>query len=214
MSVKPIPDDYPVLSPYLCVDDAAAAIDFYVAVFGAVERLRIPGPGGKIGHAELQLGSSLIMLADEFPEIDALGPKTIGGSPVTLSVYVEDVDATFTRAVAAGATALRAVENQFYGDRSGMLRDPFGHHWSVSSHVEDVSPEHTSCSDAPPRPWVAADAGRSGAQESAPRLDLQAESFPVRRELLVQRVLIHADHVGRVAEPPVSGRSGCGAWRR
>ena len=140
-TVKSIPDDYPVLSPYLCVDDAAAAIDFYVSVFGAEERLRIPGPGGKIGHAELRLGDSLIMLADEFPEINALGPKSVGGSPVTLSLYVADVDATFARALEAGATSLREVENQFYGDRSGMLRDPFGHHWSVSSHVEDVSPE-------------------------------------------------------------------------
>lgn len=139
--VKPIPDGYPHVSPYLCVDGATAAIQFYSDVLGAKERMRMPGPDGRIGHAELEVGDSLIMLADEFPDMGSRGPKTIGGSPVMISVYVEDVDATFDRAIAAGATSLRPVENQFYGDRMGLFEDPFGHRWSVASHVEDVPPE-------------------------------------------------------------------------
>jgi PhnB protein len=140
-NVKPIPDGYPQVTPYLIVEDAAAAIDFYGKVLGATERMRMPGPDGRIGHAELQLGDSVIMLADEFPDMGAQSPKTIGGSPVTVSAYVEDVDATFKRALDAGAKELRAVENQFYGDRSGQFEDPFGHRWSVSTHVEDVPPD-------------------------------------------------------------------------
>ena len=140
-SVKPIPDGYPVVTPYLIVDGASAAIEFYSTVLGATERVRMPAPGDKIGHAELQVGNSLIMLADEFPEMGQQSPKTIGGSPVTLSVYVEDVDAVFGRAVSAGATSVRPVEDQFYGDRSGQFEDPFGHRWNVASHVEDVDPE-------------------------------------------------------------------------
>ena len=139
--VKPIPDGYPQVTPYLCVDGAKAAIEFYVKVFGARERMHMPGPDGKIGHAELELGDSVIMLSDEHPDMGALGPKTIGGTPVTISLYVEDVDAVFDAAVAAGATAVRAVEDQFYGDRTGQLEDPFGHRWSVATHVEDVPPE-------------------------------------------------------------------------
>ena len=141
MAVQPIPEGYPQVTPYLVVDGAAAAIDFYGAVFGTTERMRMPAPGGKIGHAELQLGNSVIMLADEAPEVGALSPPTVGGSPVTLSVYVEDVDGVMARAEQAGATVLRPVETQFYGDRSGQFEDPFGHKWSVASHVEDVSPE-------------------------------------------------------------------------
>jgi PhnB protein len=140
-NVKPIPDDYPHVSPYLCVDDAGAALDFYAKVLGATERMRMADPDGRIGHAELQLGDSVIMLADEYPDIGIRSPKAFGGSPVTLSVYVEDVDAVFDRATAAGAKSLRPVEKQFYGDRSGQFEDPFGHRWSVASHVEDVSPE-------------------------------------------------------------------------
>ena len=140
-AVKPIPDGYPVVSAYLCVDGAAAAIDFYREVFGATERVRIPAPEGKIGHAELAIGDSVVMLSDEYPGMGAVSPKSLGGSPVTLGVYVEDVDATFERAVAAGANAERPVENQFYGDRSGQFVDPFGHRWNVSTHIEDVSPE-------------------------------------------------------------------------
>lgn len=139
--VKPIPDGYPQLTPYLCVDGAIAAIEFYTSVLGATERMRMPGPDGKIGHAELVIGGSMIMLSDEYPDMGARSPKTIGGSPVTLTLYIEDVDSVFDRAIAAGATALRPVEDQFYGDRSGQFEDPFGHRWSVSTHVEDVPPD-------------------------------------------------------------------------
>jgi len=139
--VKPIPDGYPQITPYLCVDGADAAIEFYAKVLGATERMRMPSPGGKIGHAELTLGDSVIMLSDEHPEMDVRSPKAIGGSPVAISVYVEDVDAVFEAAVAAGADALRPVENQFYGDRSGQFEDPFGHRWNIASHVEDVPPD-------------------------------------------------------------------------
>jgi PhnB protein len=139
--VKPIPDDYPQVIPSLAVDGASEAIEFYCTVFGATVRMRMDGPGGKVGHAELQLGNSVIMLADEYPEVGHKGPKAYGGSPVTLSVYVEDVDATFERAVGLGAKTLRAVENQFYGDRSGQFEDPFGHKWNVATRVEDVPPD-------------------------------------------------------------------------
>ena len=139
--VKPIPDGYPRVSPYLCVNGGTAALEFYKSVFGATERMRMPAPDGRIGHAELQFGDSVIMLADEYPEMDIRSPRAIGGTPVTISVYVEDVDAVFNRAVAAGAKSLRAVETQFYGDRSGQFEDPFGHRWSVATHVEDVAPD-------------------------------------------------------------------------
>ncbi len=139
--VKPIPDGYPQVTPYLCVDGAEAAIEFYSKVLGAQERMRMGGPDGKIGHAELQLGQGLIMLADPHPEIGVRDPKAIGGSPVTISVYVEDVDSVYDAAIEAGATSVRAVQDEFYGDRSGQFEDPFGHRWSVATHVEDVSPE-------------------------------------------------------------------------
>ncbi len=139
--VKPIPDGYPRVSPYLCVNGGTAALEFYKSVFGATERMRMPAPDGRIGHAELQFGDSVIMLADEYPEMDIRSPRAIGGTPVTISVYVEDVDAVFNRAVAAGAKSVRAVETQFYGDRSGQFEDPFGHRWSVATHVEDVAPD-------------------------------------------------------------------------
>ena len=139
--VKPIPDGYPRVSPYLCVNGGTAALEFYKSVFGATERMRMPAPDGRIGHAELQFGDSVIMLADEYPEMGIRSPRAIGGTPVTISVYVEDVDAVFNRAVAAGAKSLRAVETQFYGDRSGQFEDPFGHRWSVATHVEDVAPD-------------------------------------------------------------------------
>ncbi len=139
--VKPIPDSYPRVTPYLIVDDANAAIDFYVAVLGAEERMRMPGPDDRVGHAELSIGDSMIMLADEFPDMGALSPKSVGGSPVTIHVYVEDVDATVALAVKAGATITRPVEDKFYGDRGGEFLDPYGHRWSIASHVEDLSPE-------------------------------------------------------------------------
>jgi len=139
--VKPIPDGYPQVIPYLMVDGAAKAIDFYTSVFGAKERMRMPGPGGSIGHAELEIGDSVVMLADEFPDMGAVGPKTVGGTPVSIAVYVNDVDATFKKAIDGGAKELRPVEDQFYGDRAGQLEDPFGHKWSVMTHIEDVPPE-------------------------------------------------------------------------
>jgi PhnB protein len=140
-SVKPIPDGYPRVSPYLVVDGAAQAIDFYTQVLGATERMRMGGPDGKIGHAELQFGDSVVMLADEYPDMGYVGPKAVGGTPVTIGVYVEDVDKTFDAAVKAGAKALRPVEDQFYGDRSGQIEDPFGHRWSLQTHIEDVPPD-------------------------------------------------------------------------
>jgi len=139
--VKPIPEGYSRVSPYLVVDDGAKAIDFYTQVLGATERMRMPAPGGKIGHAELQFDDSVVMLADAFPEMGYQSPKKIGGTPVTISVYVEDVDKTFAAALQAGAKELRAVENQFYGDRSGQFEDPFGHRWSIQTHIEDVPPD-------------------------------------------------------------------------
>jgi PhnB protein len=140
--VQAIPSSYPRVTPYLCVAGAAQAIDFYRDVLGAVERMRMPGDSpDTIGHAELEIGTGMIMLADEFPDMGFLSPKSIGGSPVTIHVYVEDVDAVFARALAGGATATRELENQFYGDRSGQFVDPFGHRWNVASHVEDVSEE-------------------------------------------------------------------------
>ena len=138
---QPIPDGYPRVTPYLIVDDAGAAIDFYCSVLGATERMRMGGPDGKVGHAELEIGDSVIMLADEHPEMRAVGPKTVGGTPVSIHVYVEDVDSVFEQALKSGAEELRPLENQFYGDRSASFKDPFGHHWSVATHVEDVPPD-------------------------------------------------------------------------
>jgi PhnB protein len=136
--VKPVPDNYPRLVPSLAVNGAAAAIDFYCQVFGAVERVRMQAPDGRIGHAELLFGDSVLMLADEFPEVGNLSPESVGGTPVTLLTYVEDVDAVFQRALDAGAKQLRPVQDQFYGDRSGGFQDPFGHRWFVATHIEDV----------------------------------------------------------------------------
>jgi PhnB protein len=139
--VEPIPADYPGVTPYLAVKDAAAAIEFYKEGFGATELMRLGGPDGKIGHAEVRIGNAIVMLADEHPEADHVSPSTLGGSTVKLHMYVEDVDAFFERAAAAGAKVLMPVKDQFYGDRSGRLEDPFGHVWLISTHVEDVSPE-------------------------------------------------------------------------
>lgn len=141
MAVKPIPEGYHAVTPYLVIKGATAAIDYYKKVFGATERMRMDAPGGTIGHAELVIGDSTIMLADEFPDMGFRSPKTIGGSPVSLVLYVEDVDTVFKRAVGAGARELRPVADQFYGDRMGTLEDPFGHVWSVATHTEDVSPD-------------------------------------------------------------------------
>lgn len=141
MAVQPIPEGYHSVTPYLIVRGGAAAIDYYQKAFGAVELFRIPAPGGKVGHAEIKIGDSIIMLADEHPEMGYNGPETIGGTPVSLMIYVEDVDKTFERAVTGGGTVKQAIEDKFYGDRSGTVVDPFGHIWHISTHKEDVSME-------------------------------------------------------------------------
>jgi PhnB protein len=141
MAVKPIPDGYHSVTPYLIVHDAAKALDFYKRAFGATEFFRMDGPGGKVAHAEIDIGDSRVMLADEAPEMGARSAKSIGASPVHLMIYVEDVDKVFKQAIAAGGTEVRPVKDQFYGDRSGNLNDPFGHSWTIATHKEDLSPE-------------------------------------------------------------------------
>lgn len=139
--VNPIPAGYHTLTPYLIVKGAAKAIEFYKKALGAEELFRMDMGGGMIGHAELMLGTSRIMLADEYPDMGAVGPHTVGGSPVSLMMYVKDVDAVAATAVKEGMKVIRPIANQFYGDRSGSFEDPFGHKWNISTHVEDVSPE-------------------------------------------------------------------------
>ena len=139
-AVKPIPEGHPAVSPYLIVDDAPRALEFYKKAFGAKELMRHAGPDGRIGHAEIKIGDSIVMLADEHLEVNARSPKTVGGTPVSLHFYVKDVDAVARQATAAGAKVVRPVQDQFYGDRNGMLEDPFGHQWHISTHIEDVSP--------------------------------------------------------------------------
>jgi PhnB protein len=141
MAVKPIPDGYHVVTPYLAVDDAAAAIAYYEQAFGAKERVRMDAPGGKIGHAELEIGDSLVMLSDPFPQASTRPPKELGGTSASVFMYVDDVDAVVQRAVDAGATVTMEVADQFWGDRFGTITDPFGHSWSIATHVEDVPPE-------------------------------------------------------------------------
>jgi PhnB protein len=138
--VKPIPDGYHSVTPYLIMSGAARAIEFYQRVFGAKEIMRLPGADGRVGHAELQIGTSRIMLADECPQRGAQSPQTVGGTPVSLLLYVEDVDAVAARAVAAGAKEVHPIKDQFYGDRSGTFSDPFGHVWTIATHREDVPP--------------------------------------------------------------------------
>ncbi len=135
------PEGYHTVTPYLIIDGAAEAIDFYTRVLGATETLRMGGPDGRVGHAEITMGESKIMLADENPEMGFTGPKSIGGTPVSIHVYVEDVDAIYATAIDAGGEEIRPVKDQFYGDRTGTFKDPFGHVWTVSTHTEDVSPE-------------------------------------------------------------------------
>ncbi|HZS08672.1 MAG TPA: VOC family protein [Blastocatellia bacterium] len=139
--VKNIPEGFHTVTPYLSVNDGARAIEFYKQAFGATELVRMDAPGGKIGHAEIRIGDSIIMLADECPEMDSRSPQSLGGSPVTIHLYVDDVDSFASQAVAAGAKVVRPVEDQFYGDRAGRLVDPFGHSWYVATHKEDVLPE-------------------------------------------------------------------------
>ncbi len=141
MSTKPVPEGYRTATPYLIVKGAADAIEFYKRAFGATEMLRMADPQGRVGHAEIRIGDSVIMLADEHPSMGYRGPRSLGGSTVSILLYLEGVDKVFERAVEAGARGLRPVTDQFYGDRSGTLEDPFGHVWTVATHVEDVPPE-------------------------------------------------------------------------
>lgn len=140
-SVKPTPEGYRSVTPYLFVRGALSAIDFYKNVFGATELMRLPGPDGRIAHAELRIGDSIVMLADENPSMGMMSPQTVGGFSAGMHLYVPNVDAIVQKAVENGAKALRPVKDQFYGDRSGSILDPFGHMWSVATHVEDVAPE-------------------------------------------------------------------------
>jgi PhnB protein len=141
MPVQPIPAGYHTITPYLIVQGGARALEFYKKAFGATEVMRFPDPSGKIGHAEIKIGDSVIMLADEYPEMGFSSPQALGGAGVSLLLYVEDVDARFKQALAAGAKEMRPVNDQFYGDRSGTLTDPFGHVWTIATHKEDLSPE-------------------------------------------------------------------------
>lgn len=141
MAVKPIPDGYHTATPYLIVHDGAAALDFYKRAFGATELFRMDRPDGKLAHAEMKIGDSPIMLADEAPQMGYKSARSLGGSPVGIMLYVADVDSRFRQALAAGAREIRPVVDQFYGDRSGTLEDPFGHHWTISTHKEDLRPE-------------------------------------------------------------------------
>ena len=138
MPVSPIPEGYHSVTPYLVMKNAAAAIEFYKKAFGAVELFRMPAPDSKIGHAEVKIGNSPIMLADEFPDMGFKGPESLGGTPVSLMIYVDDVNKIYPQAIAAGGKELRPLQDQFYGDRSGTLTDPFGHVWTIGTHVEDV----------------------------------------------------------------------------
>jgi PhnB protein len=141
MATKPIPEGHHSVTPYLSVDDAAKAIEYYKKAFGAKERVRMDAPGGKIGHAELQIGDSLVMLADSFPQSSTKPPKELGGTTASVFLYVEDVDKVVEKAVDEGATVTMEVADQFWGDRFGSIQDPFGHSWALATHVEDLSPE-------------------------------------------------------------------------
>jgi PhnB protein len=139
--VKPIPDGYSVVTPYLIIKGAAAAVDYYKKAFGAVETVRMSQPDGRVGHAEVKIGDAVVMLADEFPEMNIVSPVTLGNTPVGLLLYVEDADATFAKTVALGAQVEKPMADQFYGDRTGTIKDPFGHKWTIATHKEDVTPE-------------------------------------------------------------------------
>lgn len=141
MAVKPIPEGYLTITPYLTVDGAAGAIEYYKSAFGAKERGRMDGPGGKIAHAELEIGDSMVMLSDALPDFSTRSPKELGGTTASIFMYVEDVDAVVQRAADEGGTVLMEVADQFWGDRFGVIQDPFAHCWSIATHVEDVPPE-------------------------------------------------------------------------
>jgi PhnB protein len=139
---SPIPEGFRTITPHLIIKGAGQAIDFYKKAFGAEEIMRMPGPDGKsVMHAEVKIGDSHLMIADEFPEYGCKGPKTLGGTPVTVHLYVKDVDSVFNQAIKAGATAKMPITDMFWGDRYGKLSDPFGHEWSIATHKEDVSPQ-------------------------------------------------------------------------
>jgi len=156
-NVKPIPDGFHTVTPYLIVKGAARAIDFYKKAFGARERYRFPGPDGRIGHAEIIIGNSILMLADEFPQFDCHSPQTLKGTPVSFTIYVKDADAAFKKAVRAGARVKQPVEDKFYGERAGCVRDPFGHHWTLMTHIEDLTVKEVTrrmqefCAKLPPK---------------------------------------------------------------
>jgi len=141
MATKRIPDGYGTVTPYLIVKDAARALDFYKSALDAVELYRMPDPSGRVAHAEMRVGNSQVMLADEVPDMGAVSPQTLGGAGVSFLVYVDDVDSAYRKAVAAGAKEKRPVQDQFYGDRAGTIQDPFGHQWTLATHVEDVPPD-------------------------------------------------------------------------
>jgi PhnB protein len=141
MAIEPVPDGYHTATPYLILKDASAGIEFYKRAFGATELMRLTDSSGKIGHAEIKIGDSVIMLADEAPDWGCRGPQSLGGTPVSIMLYVKDADTAFNRAVEAGAKALRPMEDKFYGDRAGTLEDPYGHQWHIATHTEDLSPE-------------------------------------------------------------------------
>lgn len=141
MAVQPIPEGYRTITPYLAVDDASAAIDFYQRALGAEERVRMSGPGGSIMHAELQIGDSMIMLSDPLPQASTKPPKELGGTSVSIMTYVEDIDSVYKQAIDAGAESLMEPDDMFWGDRFGSVKDPFGHSWTIATHIEDVSPE-------------------------------------------------------------------------
>jgi len=141
MAPKPIPEGYHSVTPYLVIKGAANALEFYKRAFGATELFRMPTPDGRIGHAEIRIGDSAVMLADEYPEMGHHSPQSLGGAGVSLMIYVERVDNTFKQAIAAGAKELQPLKDQFYGDRSGTVQDPFGHVWTIATHVEDVPAE-------------------------------------------------------------------------
>jgi PhnB protein len=156
MAVKPVPEGYHTVTPYLAVDDAKAAIDFYERAFGARERSRMPGPDGKIAHAEIEIGDSIVMLADPFPQSNIRPPKEVGGTTCGAFLYVENIDDFFQRAVDAGATVTMEPEDMFWGDRFGSVTDPYGHAWQIATHVEDVTPEQMAERS---QEWMAAMAG-------------------------------------------------------
>jgi PhnB protein len=141
MAVQPVPEGYHTVTPYLAVDNAAEAIDFYRRAFGAKERVRMSGPGDSVMHAELEVGDSLVMLSDPFPQASTTPPKELGGTSASVFMYVEDIDAVYRQAIDAGASSLMEPDDMFWGDRFGSVQDPFGHSWTIATHVEDLEPE-------------------------------------------------------------------------